>query len=211
MSEHSEAWATAASILGHDPFPFANPSSLLWAQSRVALDNTTANARNSLPPTRPTSPPSPSLFTVTTDCDIPSTDEEEESSAATLADRYRRDRMPPPYSSSSDTEDGGLSRWVISRARAMGLPSAQSQRRSRRRAAPSRIEIVNDAASYGNDSKTKGVLMPHARFFIEREKSMISIKFDPPMYVPPSYSPCSWDTRSPHKTPTRPQFETSNC
>lgn len=27
------------------------------------------------------------------------------------------------------------------------------------------------------------VLKPHARFFIEREKSMVSIKFDPPPYV----------------------------
>ncbi|KAJ5373660.1 hypothetical protein N7517_005666 [Penicillium concentricum] len=28
------------------------------------------------------------------------------------------------------------------------------------------------------------VLKPHARFFIEREKSMVTIKFDPPPYVP---------------------------
>jgi hypothetical protein len=29
------------------------------------------------------------------------------------------------------------------------------------------------------------VMKPHARFFIEREKSMVSIKFDPPPYVIP--------------------------
>ena len=116
--------------------------------------------------------PTPFPFTVTTNCDDYSGDEEEESSAATLADRYRRDRMPPPYDSSDDTEDG-FNRWVESRARLMGLPP--SHRRSRRRAHPSRVEIVGPPADENE------VLMPHATFFIKREKSMISIRFDPPV------------------------------
>ncbi|CRG88585.1 hypothetical protein PISL3812_05616 [Talaromyces islandicus] len=45
--------------------------------------------------------------------------------------------------------------------------------------APSRIEPV---AGFGesNTSGTPEVMKPHARFFIEREKSMVNIKFDPP-------------------------------
>jgi hypothetical protein len=38
------------------------------------------------------------------------------------------------------------------------------------------------AGSTGASSNVE-VLKPHARFFIEREKSMVSIKFDPPPYV----------------------------
>ena len=119
--------------------------------------------------------PSPFSFTVTTNCEDYSEDEEEESSAATIADRYRRDRMPPPYESSDDTEDG-FNRWVESRARLMGLPP--SYRRSRRRAAPSGIEIAEPSA---DENETTKLLMPHAVFFIEREKSQVSIKFDPPV------------------------------
>ena len=114
-------------------------------------------------------------FVVSTTCDDYSGDEEEESSAASLADRSRRDRMPPPYESSDDTEDG-FNRWVESHARLMGFPT--SHRRSRRRAAPSRIEITESPAIENEPAK---LLMPHATFFIEKEKSMISIKFDPPM------------------------------
>lgn len=117
----------------------------------------------------------PLFFTVSTNCDDHSGDEEEESSAATLADRYRRDRMPPPYESSDETEDG-FNRWVESRARLMGVPS--HHRRSRRRAAPSRVEIAEPPADENESAK---LLMPHATFFIDREKSMISIKFDPPV------------------------------
>lgn len=44
------------------------------------------------------------------------------------------------------------------------------------------------ASGSGGMSNTE-VLKPHARFFIEREKSMVSIKFDPPPYVIASPSP----------------------
>ena len=130
---------------------------------------------SSTPPFQSADLPYPFSFTVTTNCDDHSGDEEEESSAATLADRYRRDRMPPPYESSDETEDG-FNRWVEGRARLMGLPP--SHRRSRRRAAPSRVEIAEPPAAEDDSAE---LLMPHATFFIERERSMISIKFDPPV------------------------------
>lgn len=82
-------------------------------------------------------------------------------------------------SSSESTEDGeDLTRIASSRARLVAR-----QRRSSRQVAPSRIEIVEpdktDETPHGNPAG--GCLFPHARFFIERDKSMISIKFDPPV------------------------------
>lgn len=100
---------------------------------------------------------------------------------ATLADRLRRDHLPllPIVDSSDGTEDGDLSRWVTPRAR-----TATRHRRNRRRAVPSRIEVAappatEEAANGAEARPPVEVLAPHARFFIEREKSMISIKFEP--------------------------------
>lgn len=51
----------------------------------------------------------------------------------------------------------------------------------RRRMAPSLIEpvIPSSTDNYYPDGSSE-VMKPHAQFFIEREKSMVSIKFDPP-------------------------------
>ncbi|CAF9917432.1 MAG: hypothetical protein ALECFALPRED_011149, partial [Alectoria fallacina] len=136
---------------------------------------------DSTPPPQTSTPPELSDFTVTTTCNDPSSDEEEPSSAATLADRLRRDRVPPPYelSSDEDTEDG-LER-VMRRARAMGIPPSHTYyRRSSRRAEPSKIEIVG-AADVSGEGREKEVLAPHARFFIERTRSVVSVGFDPPV------------------------------
>ena len=121
-------------------------------------------------------------FEVTTTCDDPSSDEEEPSSAATLADLYRRDRLPPPYSPSTDEDDDdGLER-AMRRAGRLGLPS--SQRRNNRKAEPSKFEVAwssNTSDPDADTRMTKDVLPPHAKFFIKREKSVVSIKFDPPV------------------------------
>jgi hypothetical protein len=137
---------------------------------------------NLSPPRRASSPPNP-VFTVTTDCDDHSGDEEEESSAAILADRLRREHLHPNYGSSDgDTEDGDLDHWVNS---ALALGVNPSRRRSRRRANPSRIEIAEPLSDENQDEEegepSVDVLTPHARFFIEMQKSQISIKFDPPV------------------------------
>ncbi|KAK4696022.1 hypothetical protein P7C71_g1830, partial [Lecanoromycetidae sp. Uapishka_2] len=132
----------------------------------------------SLPSPPTTTPAEPSDFAVTTTCDSPSSDEEEPSSAATLADLYRRDHMPPPYDPSSTDSDSeeGLER-AMRRARELGIPPVRVYRRHRRRTAPSRIEVAD------TDEKGDELLQPHARFFIEKERSVVSIKFDPPVYV----------------------------
>ena len=136
------------------------------------------------PVPRASTPPEAPAFTVTASCNEPSSDEEEPSSAATLADRSRRDRLPQyDPSSDEDTEDG-LER-AIRRARNMGASSSHGHRRSRRRAEPSRIEVVIPPGVVGEksvDGETKDVLAPHAKFFIERERSVVSVKFDPPVY-----------------------------
>lgn len=129
-------------------------------------------------PTRTSTPPKNAGFTVTTTCDTPSSDEEEPSSAATLADLYRRDHLPPAYDMSSDEEtEYGFER-AMRRARQMGITSNHhGHRRSRRRAKPSRIEIVIPNSS----AERKQILPPHARFFIQRDSSVVSVKFDPPV------------------------------
>lgn len=67
------------------------------------------------------------------------------------------------------------------RAGRIGIPSGH--RRSRRRAEPSRIEVVMVPVNPGTEAKERAseVLTPHAKFFIERERSVVSVKFDPPV------------------------------
>lgn len=155
----------------------------------IRNENDETNPDNAINPLTPVHPgdfsePSPSTtnnrviqgFNVDTTCDEPTSDEEEPSSPATLADLYRRDRLPPPYDSSADDDDDeGLDR-AMSRAGRMGAPSGV--RRSRRKAEPSRIEAHRPR---NGAVKDKDVLAPHAQFFIEKDRSIVSIKFDPPM------------------------------
>ena len=118
-------------------------------------------------------------FHITTHCNDPSSDEEEESSAQILADRYQRERMPVSFSPTSDedVEDATERAW---QARRLEFPSHHllNRRRGRRREEPSRIEVM--ARETGQDRK-EGPLAPHARFFIEREKSVVSVSFEPPV------------------------------
>ncbi|KAJ5610141.1 hypothetical protein N7510_006860 [Penicillium lagena] len=68
--------------------------------------------------------------------------------------------------------------------------SAEERELQRRRQGPSLVDPVPPPppapapdAAHDSNSSSPEVLKPHARFFIEREKSMVSIKFDPPPYV----------------------------
>ena len=149
--------------------------------------------------------PYPYTFNVTTDCSDPSSDEEEPSSAATLADLHRRDRASL-YAENSDPESGSdpeTVRVINGRARASGVRISRAVRNENRRELPSRIEIAEggEASSIGyrdvrdpftrwsapEEAKDelvrsrKGVLAPHARFFIEKERSCVTVNFDPPV------------------------------
>lgn len=123
-------------------------------------------------------------FGVTTHCDQPSDDEEEESSPQTLADRYHREfshreRMPSSFSLTSDEDaDDALNPAVISRRLGMSPSRIRSSGRARRRESPSRIEV---APAREEEAVGSSILAPHARFFIESEKSTVSVSFDPPV------------------------------
>lgn len=130
---------------------------------------------NNHTPANPELPSAP-LFTITTNCDDISGDEEEESSAATLADRYHRNHLSGSYSSGD--EDFSMSRLISRHSRVGG-----GNRRSRKRTIPSRIEPSMSASvpQNGDRAEVSEVMVPHARFFIEPDRSMVSMKFDPPV------------------------------
>jgi hypothetical protein len=71
---------------------------------------------------------------------------------------------------------------------------------SRSRQPPSLVDPLPPATSGSNGTAAGAeVMKPHARFFIEREKSMVSIKFDPPPYVPTPFLVCNTDTDLPDR------------
>ena len=120
-------------------------------------------------------------FKVTAHCNEPTDDEEEESSPQTLADRYQREHLPDTFFRASDQERDHV---TAARERFYRHPPASQvqlcRRRGLRNHSPSRVEIANVG-----DTEDRDVLAPHARFFIKREKSVISIHFEPSMYDPP--------------------------
>ena len=66
------------------------------------------------------------------------------------------------------------------RSRVIGIPPSHTYyRRGSRRTEPSRIEIVGPADVSGDSGASMEVLPPHARFFIEKTRSVVSVKFDP--------------------------------
>lgn len=119
--------------------------------------------------TAPTPPP----ITITTETDNDSTDEEV-SSAAILADRERRDNRWRP---DSDSEEFHFPRPIEILSR-----SARRRRgsigyiRSVQRTMQSRIEAREGSPDDGGD-----LIEPHAQFFIEKNRSKVTIKFDPPV------------------------------
>jgi len=96
--------------------------------------------------------------------------------------------------STSDDEDNDdttmstFNRRRLELQRRIGTMRRQYSDSSRRPQPPSLVDPLPSATSGPNGSNGAAaggeVMEPHARFFIEREKSMVSIKFDPPPYVP---------------------------
>ena len=103
---------------------------------------------------------SPQGYRVTTSCDDPSGDEEEPSSQEILIDRQqRRHRMDDSSTSEEDDEP---------------------RRLRRQRKLPRRIELV-DKEIKTEVKKPPQEPIPCVKFFIERKKHVVSMKFDPPM------------------------------
>ncbi|KAI9837514.1 MAG: hypothetical protein M1819_007165 [Sarea resinae] len=129
----------------------------------------------------------PPPFTVITECSDESADEEEETSAAVLADRHRRVWRLLGLTEGGDEEDDdvdvGPGSWRHGLTHTLGSPPS---RRGGRRETPSRIEPLPRGSPVeligdGDGRDLPDVMAPHARFFIKREKSMVSLKFDPPV------------------------------
>jgi hypothetical protein len=107
---------------------------------------------------RPSSPE----YQITTNCEDPSGDEEEPSSHETLTDLSHRQLHNYEESSTSEEED-----------------PQRTYRYRRQRSFPRRIEWIDKESI--TDIKPTDPLRPHAKFFIERKRHVVSIKFDPPV------------------------------
>lgn len=155
-------------------------------------------------PPRTPAPPPMEGFIITTDCSEPTDDVEEPSSAAVMADIHRRDRAAI-YAEDSDnestTEDPEIARVISqARARVSGMRRPRDSRLDFRRELPSQIEIspdwepglgsetgplantglsVYEKSMIETQAQMKGVLAPHARFFIEKEASCVTVNFEP--------------------------------
>jgi hypothetical protein len=136
---------------------------------------------------RRVSAPTPPPFTVTTASEEEESDSNEESpSAAVLADLLRRESR---WRAETDDEDDEIVPRFGGLRRAPALDySTYSEWRERRErhaepiraariGAPSRIETPEPPPEADN------LIAPHARFFIAKDKSKITIKFHPAMYV----------------------------
>lgn len=144
-------------------------------------------------------------FRVTTEYDENSEDnvfierDDEDEPSTTELERIREDDLlcsDTDDSVSDDDEDDDTTMSTFHRRRLELQRRIGTMRRqypdpsSRRRPPPSLVDPLLPATSEsngnGNGNGTAAgaeVMKPHARFFIEREKSMVSIKFDPPPYV----------------------------
>lgn len=149
-------------------------------------------------------------FRVTTDFDDKSEDgeddQESESEFPSAADieRMRMEQLdagvfcPDEDEDEDDSESDGnmdemtsaFNRGRLEMRRRMRaariLMGGEHDTEGRRRMVPSLIEPTGpppaseDSVGTSPSQTTPEVMKPHARFFIEREKSMVSIKFDPP-------------------------------
>ncbi|KAJ9663916.1 hypothetical protein H2201_005398 [Coniosporium apollinis] len=122
-------------------------------------------------------PPITQPFTVSTDTDDEPSDEDE-SSAATIADRLRRDSRWRPQSDSDTDEDEEMR--PLNRYWAERMPAGPlGYVRAIQRTAPSRFQVREAPGAAGEVGEE--VPAPHARFFIEKGKSRITVRFDPPV------------------------------
>lgn len=123
-------------------------------------------------------------FSVTTEC---SESDGEDSSARSTSQRYARLGIHFASSDDSDSfeEDGTSHPWRENSM--LQVNRNNRRRRSRQSEAPRNIILPSTTnspftPSQGLGKNVEGGLMaPHARFFIERDKSKCTVKFDPPV------------------------------
>ena len=121
----------------------------------------------------------PQAFKVTAHCNEPSDDEEEESSPDTLQDRYDRAHAFP-YMSFSSFEDE-VDPASAARMRMHSTQSAAHSQLCRGRVARYQWPSNIDTSYLGDAERNDRALTPLAKFFIEKNKNVISIAFEPPV------------------------------
>lgn len=132
------------------------------------------------------SAPTPPPFTVTTatEEDDESDSNEERPSAAIMADRLRRESRWRPDSDEEDEDEYMPRLGQLRPASALDYSTYSEWRERRERylepiratrvATPSRIEISENPSAAAD-----GLIPPHARFFIAKNRNKITIKFTP--------------------------------
>ena len=124
------------------------------------------------------------VFSTREDDDVPSIAELER--IQNEADLLCSDSEQDSVTDEDENDDSTMStfhRRRLELQRRLGSMRRQySDPSQRSRYAPSLVDPIPapPVAGPSRDSSNAEVLKPHARFFIEREKSMVSIKFDPP-------------------------------
>lgn len=154
MQEQYEAWHAT------DDDDSTPPPDAVYPPMSITSIPVTPRARHSTPP----------LFNVTASCNDPSGDEEELTPPEIMHDRQRRRTLVESDDDDLDEED-------------------YTNRPIRRiRAAPRKIEWIDQGSSSYSAGRAGGVpaippeiLLPHAKFFIEKRKHVVSLKFDPPV------------------------------
>ncbi|GME46549.1 Regulator of chromosome condensation RCC1 [Neofusicoccum parvum] len=147
-------------------------------EDREASDNCDYSETNDRPsiisPTAPTPPPPLQGLHVTQEEDDESSESEpDQPSASIMADRLRRDSRWRP--GSEDREDDYEDEMRTASHLLWDRRTGPGIIRSARRSTPSKIEPEESAVVDGD------VLAPHARFFMQKNKSKITIRFDPPV------------------------------
>lgn len=135
------------------------------------------------------SAPTPPPFTVTTVSDAEESDSPEESpSAAVMADLMRRQSL---WRAESDSEDEEIAPRLVRLRRAHPLDVnfrhyQQSRARLNQITEPIRANQTDNPSSIRLSDRlpeAENLLPPQARFFIAKNRSQITIKFNPAMYV----------------------------
>ena len=125
-------------------------------------------------------------FTVTTSNEDFESDDEEETSDDVLEERRRRDYGSRLSQGPDEEEDDVLEHfWGIRYAGRYDLPppprARSPVRRPRnRRELPGRITL-SDPGEGSIPERQRELKLPHATFFIDKDSSKVSIKFDPPV------------------------------
>lgn len=125
-----------------------------------------------------------SNFIVTTECSDDEEEEDDDYDFAFHTGSRRTHNHPEPFTFDDTDGEDVETPWYL-RASERIRPQRPARQESDRRETPSHITIAEAASQIATQEAVKAVggeyLAAHARFFIEKNKSKCTIKFDPPI------------------------------